>query len=150
MKNKLAIFIVIITIIFPSMSFSYTREKVNAQTSEDSAPANPPVINRAPKPEDDYDKRMRSADALILAGYIISAAGGLTAIAGSAYVVAKNNSRTTGAIIAGSGAALALTGGILTLVGMHKRSTAGGGYYSLAPMANPETSTYGLSFATNF
>lgn len=107
---------------------------------------------RGPQPlsQEEYDRRMRSAQAMITTGWILSLTGGMAAIGGSVYLAAKPDKRVTGAIIGGSGLALGLAGGLITMFGYHKRSDTEGRAYSLAPAIDPDRGGVALAYSLQF
>ncbi len=103
-----------------------------------------------PMSEEEYERKMRSANIFIYTGIALTAVGGLAAIGGSIYWAAKKNDRTGAAIITGSGAALGIAGGVLTAVGYHKRNTTEMRAYSVAPVIDPSRGLYALQLQTRF
>lgn len=100
--------------------------------------------------ETQAEKRMRSGSNMVLAGYLIGAAGGAVAIGGSIYAAAQTNHRMTAAIIGGSGAGLALVGGFITILGYHKQSQAERFSSSIEPQIDPQNGQYRLKYSLLF
>lgn len=121
---------------------SVSDESEEPQDKEEEHPNTPPY-------EDEHEKRMRSANAMITAGYILDFVGGLTAVGGSVMFTANSSKRTTALIISSSGLAVGLTGGLLTILGYHKRSSAEN-KFQVTPLADPESKTMGLAYAMRF
>lgn len=107
---------------------------------------------RGPPPlsDEEYERRMRSASAMITTGWVLSLTGGVAAIGGSVFLAAKSDKRVIGAIIGGSGLALGLAGGLVTMFGYHKRTDTESRAYSLAPAIDPERGTYALAYSVQF
>ena len=101
--------------------------------------------------EEEYDKAIRSAHTIAITGFVLSIAGGLAAIGGSAYAIARKDDKTVGAIIGASGLALGLTGGLLQVWAANKRQEAEQGWsYGVAPAFDPSRRFAGLSLSASF
>ena len=110
-----------------------------------------PVKVPHPMTEEEYNQKMKSAHSLMVAGMVMAIGGGLAAIAGSAYAIAKRDDKTVGAIIGASGLALGLAGGLLQVWGANKRQEAEQGWtYGLAPVVDPERRAAGLALSATF
>lgn len=134
MLTKITLLTCILCLIAPS-AFAITKRPPQ------SAPAGKPPAELVPVPEftdkpqpaphvprpmseEEYEKRMKSASRLIMAGLVLSAAGGITAIGGSVVAVAKKDNRVIPAAIGAGGLGLSIIGGICTMIGYHHRNTA--------------------------
>ncbi|MFH0799820.1 MAG: hypothetical protein V2A66_06525 [Pseudomonadota bacterium] len=154
MLKKLAAVAALAAILLPQPSFAMKRESparseaVTSQAGPEAGKDEGPPAGRQPIPAGEIDRRMKSADRLIMAGYILSTSGALAAVGGSIVAIAKKHDRVIGASVGAGGLALGVTGGLLTVLGYHKRGKTEGMYYSLAPEAAP--GLYGLRFAMNF
>jgi len=143
MKKKIISLFVALFLTIPQLSLAASGAGAKRKHLEEGYES----TEKTEKSEYPSEKRERSANALIITGYTISTVGGLAAIAGSIIVTAKPEKRVLGAAIGGAGLALGLAGGLITIIGYHKRG--GGGYdYSIAPAISPDGAalSLGMSF----
>lgn len=163
MMKRAVVFMIVLSLLMPSFALAAKKTRSDAggeegaevmdERSEEAAPVRgDEPQRRGPRPlsEEEYDRRMRSANAMITTGYILSGVGGMAAVAGSVYIAAKPDKRLTGAIIGASGLALGLAGGLVTIFGYHKRSNTEGRTWSIAPAVDPSQGTYALACSVPF
>lgn len=175
MVTRLICAAIVFSLVFPASALAYTRGiPKSAPAASTPAPEAMPVPQHAPKTplhedpaqmekgrqpvrvphpmtEEEYNQKMKSAHSLMVAGMVMAIGGGVAAIAGSAYAIAKRDDRLVGGIIGASGLALGLAGGLLQIWGANKRQEAEQGWtYGLAPVVDPAHRSAGLAFNARF
>jgi len=172
MIKKILSLSVALVLLCPAGALAYQRETSKAGLSAETAPSPQGAPEETPKHEEpaqemkgapppkhvprqmteqEYEKKMKSAQHLATAGFVMAIAGGAAAIAGSAYAIAKRDDRLVGGIIGVSGLVLGLTGGLFQIWGYNKRQDAQQGWtYSMAPAIDPSRRAAALSLAVNF
>lgn len=142
--NRLIAIVCIIAVLCSSSAFAYKRDVPTKQepSTEEESTQESVESQQAVQPQYPQYPKESGGRGLEITGIVLTAIGGAAAIAGSTIAVASDK-HTTGAIVAGAGAALGLTGSLLIMFGSSS-------YYGLAPVVDPTSNTYGLSFGKNF
>jgi len=142
MIKKLMAIICLLTMLLSSTAFAYKRDVPSNEPSEEEAPAQEYRQQQAPQQPYQYEESGgRGVETM---GYVFVALGGVAAITGSTLIAATDKN-LAGAIVAGTGAALGLTGSLMIMLGAGHHS-----YYGVSPTIDPSHNTYGLALAANF
>ena len=150
MKTKLLSVLIIVTVIFHTVPL-FAADPDHVERHKDSVER-----ERVQITQDEYDRKIKSANTVMLTGAIVGGVG-LAAVA-TGLAIALTGQRNwngfgrgmKGAVVASIGGAVMIGGGITAAVGGVKKSHVKKKYYTLYPMIDPKQDLYGVNFSVSF